>query len=95
MPTPTATSTPTPTPILTLSPTAIPMPIPAPTYTPTLADLVERVSPSIVRIDTSHEVGPDFIFDTSDPSGPILGLTNAHVIGKETGSLSQSTILRP
>ena len=88
--TPTPVPTYTPAPTWTPDPTSTPapMPKPTPTYTPrpmstptptpasTLADLVERVRKSVVRIDTPESMGSGFIVDSE---GYIL--TNAHVVG--------------
>ena len=67
---PTATSTPTPTPTATLTPTA----------TPTLATVIERLRPSVVRIDTDLGVGSGVIIETNASDGSALVLTNHHVI---------------
>jgi len=80
-PTPTLvppTPTPTPTPV---PPTPTPVP---PTPTPTLNSIVERVRPSVVRIETDDGSGSGFIiqvgFPTAQESNTALVLTNNHVI---------------
>ena len=64
-PTPSATSIPSPT------------PLPQPTAIPSLADVVERVGESVVRIVTDTGTGSGFVIESS---GYIL--TNAHVVGR-------------
>jgi len=77
-PTPTPTVVP-PTPTPTVVPPT-PTPTSAPTPTPTLASVVERVRPSVVRIETDKGNGSGFIFETPHPAGTALILTNSHVI---------------
>ncbi len=95
IPTPTVTPTYTPTPIPTPIPTPTPTPIPAATLIPTptdtpvatptqvtslsVADVVDRVRPSVVRIVSSDGGGTGFVIDAD---GHIL--TNEHVVEGET-----------
>ncbi|MCI0786540.1 MAG: trypsin-like peptidase domain-containing protein, partial [Chloroflexi bacterium] len=65
-----------PTPI----PTPTSTPAPAPTPTPTVADMVEKIRPSVVRINTSLGDGSGFIFEIPQTGGVALVLTNAHVV---------------
>ena len=81
--TPTTPPTPTPTPVPTSTPaptaTQAPSPTPAapaPTSTPTLAEIVERVTPGVVQIITPDGAGTGFVI-ASD--GRIV--TNEHVVG--------------
>ena len=80
-PTPSATpmpptATPSPTPSPTPAPTPTPTPSPTPTPTPrplTAAEIFERVSPSVVFIETPYATGSGFVID----GGYIV--TNVHV----------------
>ena len=78
-PTPTLTPTPTPlpptaTPSPTPTPTLVPTPTPTPTPRPlTAAEVFERVSPSVVFIETPYATGSGFVID----GGYIV--TNVHV----------------
>ena len=74
-PTPTPTSKPIP-------PTPTPLPTATSTSVPklTLAEMVEMVRPSVVRIETSLGDGSGFIFEISQTGGTALVMTNAHVI---------------
>ena len=78
LPTPTATPLPIPTPTPTPLPTLTPTPTPAPTPTPTLTETIQRLKPSVVRIETVFSSGSGVIFDTDGSSAYIL--TNHHVI---------------
>ena len=73
MSTPTATAPPTltPNPTATPRPTATPLPTPA----PTLADIIEDVTPAVVEISSLTRSGTGFIFDSN---GWIA--TNEHVV---------------
>ena len=81
-PTPTPSPTPTPRPTATPRPTRTPTPIPTPTPTPnpqmTLAQIVERVRPSVVRIETSTGAGSGVIFKKENLTAYIV--TNWHVV---------------
>ena len=77
-PTPTPTPKPSPTPIPTATPLPTPTPTPAPTPTPTLSETIQRLKPSVVRIETVFGSGSGVIFDTEGGSAYIL--TNHHVI---------------
>lgn len=72
--TPTAAPTPTPPPPETVANTSVP------TATPTLAQMVQRVRPGVVRIDTGRGGGTGFIFETERSSTSALVLTNYHVV---------------
>ena len=74
----TPTSTARPTPTATLTPT----PVPTPSATPavTLASVIQRVRPSVVRIDTNLSTGSGVIFEVSASDGSANVLTNYHVI---------------
>lgn len=88
-PTPTPTAVPTPQP--TATPTAVstptPTPVPSPTPTPTatvaplltLADLVEQVGPSVVKVVTDRGSGSGVAVKTL-PNGKVYVLTNQHVV---------------
>ena len=91
--TPTTITTPTKVPLST--PTAIPQPtpvtlptpviVPTPTAIPTpesLPDLIDRISPAVVRVLTDFATGSGVIVQSDDGTGLIL--TNYHVI--EDGS---------
>jgi len=85
-PTPTYTPEPTKTP----TPTATPTPRPTPTSTPTpsavsLEDLIERVRPSVVRIDTNLGVGTGVMFEVGQADLSALILTNYHVVEGASG----------
>ncbi len=76
-PTPTHTPVPTPTPAPTATHTATPTPsAPTPTGTPTLVEIVERVTPGVVQIIAPDGAGTGFAI-ASD--GRIA--TNEHVVG--------------
>ena len=81
-PTPTVTPTPTFTPSPTPVPTATPNPTPTPTATPavTLAAVIQRVRPSVVRINTDLGTGSGVIFEVTASDGSARALTNYHVI---------------
>jgi len=86
-PTATATPEPTPTPSATPTPTRVPTPTPSPTPTATpaptvesLADMVERIKPGIVRISTELGSGSGVIFEADAGGRTALVLTNYHVI---------------
>ena len=84
MPAPTATAMPTatPTPRPTATPIPTPTPTPKPTATPTpiptLSDMVERVRPSVVLVQTDVGHGSGVIFDSDGRNAWIV--TNHHVI---------------
>ncbi|NQU96761.1 MAG: trypsin-like peptidase domain-containing protein [Chloroflexi bacterium] len=85
LPTPTATPVPTHTPSPTPTATPVPTPTPSPTpaATPTaesLADMVERIKPGIVRIATNVGSGSGVIFEMGASGSTALVLTNYHVI---------------
>ena len=50
---------------------------------PTLADMMERIRPSVVLIRTSggRPRGSGLIFETDYPTATALVMTNAHVVG--------------
>ena len=76
-PTPTPSPVPTPTPAPTATHTATPTPsAPMPTGTPTLVEIVERVTPGVVQIIAPDGAGTGFVI-ASD--GRIV--TNEHVVG--------------
>ena len=79
-PRPTATSTPRPTATSTPRPTATstPKPTATPTPLPTLSDMVERVRPSVVLVQTDRGHGSGVIFDVD--GGNAYVVTNHHVI---------------
>ena len=72
-PLPTPTAGPRSTPTRLLQPTATPRPLP--TGTPTVADLVSRIQPSLAQIITTSGSGSGFVYDRSG-----LVATNAHVV---------------
>ena len=91
MPTPTVTvvpsatlaPTPTPSPTPTATPTTTPTATPRPTSTPAgeaegLSDMVKRVRPAVVRIQTGTNEGSGVIFETQGQTGYVL--TNFHVV---------------
>lgn len=77
-------STPIPTMIPTKSPTHIPDPpqVPTPTLTPSqsLASMLERIRPGVVRIETTTGTGTGVIFEKEANWGAAYILTNYHVI---------------
>ena len=83
-PVPTATPRPTPTPTPTPRPTATPVPTarPRPTATPPAAssrsEMVSRVRPSVVRINTRTGSGSGVIYETDGQTAYIV--TNHHVV---------------
>ena len=87
-PTPTPTPTPVPTSTPTPDPTATPRPTRRPTATPTptptrspavvLSEMVKRVRPSVVRIDSEFGSGSGAIFETQGRTAYIV--TNHHVV---------------
>ena len=82
-PTPTPIPPPTPTPTVTPAPTPTPLPTPTATPVPTvesLADMVERVRPGVVRISTEFGSGSGVIFEADASARTALVLTNYHVI---------------
>ena len=82
MPTPVPTATPTPTPAPTATPTPVPTPTPRPTPTNvpplSLREMVERVRPSVVRIESGSSMGSGVIFARQGQTGYVV--TNQHVI---------------
>ena len=87
-PTPVPTATPRPTPTPTPRPTATPVPTarPRPTATPpaglSLSEMVSRVRPSVVRIDTRDGSGSGVIYEINGQTAYIV--TNHHVIEGST-----------
>ncbi len=82
-PTPLPTNTPTPTPVPTSTPTPVPTPVPTLTPTPAAespAELIRRISPSVVKIVTDRSTGSGVIYEVDSASGAALVLTNRHVI---------------
>ena len=87
-PTPTATSTPvptaTPTPVPTATrqptrkPTATPTPIPTKSPAAVLSEMVKRVRPAVVRIESRSGRGSGAIFETQGRTAYIV--TNHHVV---------------
>ena len=81
-PVPTATPRPTPTPTPRPTPTPVPTATPRPTATPSaglsLSEMVSRVRPSVVRINTRTASGSGVIYDTDGQTAYIV--TNHHVI---------------
>ena len=81
---PTPTPTPVPTPTLIPTPTLVPTPQPTatliPTPTPSLASMVERVRPGVVRIDTNLGSGSGVIYESDAINRSALVLTNHHVV---------------
>ena len=73
--TPTPMPTPTPEPTLTPSPTNTPAPTPTTSASLSLADVVDKARPSVVRVVTDAGSGTGFVIDDS---GYIL--TNEHVV---------------
>ena len=85
------TPRPTPTPAATLMPTPAPTPTPRPTptaalapsqtrsVTPSLAEMVRKVRPSVVRIEIPGSSGSGVIYETRDETAYIV--TNQHVVG--------------
>ena len=95
--TPTPTSTPYPTPTKTPTPTATPTPTNTPTPTstpyptPSIADVVEKARPGVVRIAGTSGGGSGFVVDSA---GYIL--TNEHVVdgaGRLTVVFDDGTLL--
>ena len=89
-PTPTLppTATPLPTPLPTATPPAQPTPTPQPTSTfqptttpePTLAEVIERVAQSVVRIEYfQRSIASGFIYKTAGKTRVSI-ITNAHVV---------------
>ncbi len=84
-PVPTLTPTPEPTPTPTREPTPIPTPTPSfvpavPTYSSyDLASMVERITPSIVRIETESTTGTGIIYETTNRKSALI-VTNYHVV---------------
>ena len=74
VPTPSATQLPAAT--STPSPTATPPPVPTPT--PSLADVIEKASGSIVKISSRAGSGTGWIFATEDETAYIV--SNSHVL---------------
>ena len=52
------------------------------TAIPSLADLVEMISPSVIRIDTESGIGSGVIIETDVSDGSALVLTAHHVIDR-------------
>jgi S1-C subfamily serine protease len=71
-----ATSQHTATPVPTFTP------LPIATATPSLVDIVKRISPSIVRIDTESGMGSGVIIENNVSDGSALVLTAFHVINR-------------
>ena len=80
---PTATPRPTRTPRPTSTPRPRPTPTPIIIREPTvsISEMVKRVRPAIVRIETVAGTGSGVIFKTTGVVGYVI--TNAHVVGKE------------
>ena len=76
LPTPVPTPLPTPTP--TLAPTRTPQ--------PSLVEMLERVRPAVVRIDTDIGMGSGIIFERDGHSGAYV-VTNHHVV-EDAGSIT-------
>ena len=70
----------------TATPTTAPTPTVAATPTPTLADLVNRVKPSVVKITRSGGGGSGVIFDVDEEYAYIV--TNYHIIGTASSGIS-------
>jgi len=49
----------------------------------TIASIVERVRPSVVRIKRGGGTGSGFIFETDYPNAKAFVMTNAHVVGDD------------
>ena len=83
-PSPSSTPVPTPTSLPDHTSTASPVPtetataIPEATATPSIAEVVEAVAPSLVQIVTSSGSGSGFAFEAD------WLVTNAHVVGRDT-----------
>ena len=81
-PTPVPTATPTPVPTATRRPTSTPTPTrtPIPTLSPSaaLSEMVKRVRPAVVRIDSRFASGSGAIFETQGRTGYVI--TNHHVV---------------
>ena len=81
-PTPVPTSTPVPEPTATRRPTSTPhpTPTPVPTLSPgvALSEMVKRVRPAVVRIESNISRGSGAIFNTQDRTAFIV--TNHHVV---------------
>ena len=80
--TPVPTTTPTPSPTATRRPTSTPRPTrtPIPTTPPVavLSEMVKRVRPAVVRIETTEGNGTGVIFETQARTGFVV--TNYHVV---------------
>ena len=77
-PTPTHTPTATPPPTPTLTPTAHPTPTPTVVKVSSIAEVAQRLRPSVVRIESSGGTGSGFIISSNG-----LIVTNAHVVGED------------
>ena len=79
-PIPTATPEPTATPTPVPTPTRRPRPTPTPTKSPAvvLSEMVKRVRPAVVRIESSTSSGSGAIVETQGRTGYII--TNHHVV---------------
>ena len=73
--TPTPMPTPTPEPTLTPSPTNTPAPTPTTSASVSVADVVDKARPSVVRVVTGNGSGTGFVVDSA---GHVL--TNQHVV---------------
>ena len=95
-PRPVSTATPTPEPTATRWPTSTPppTPTPVPTLSPgvALSEMVKRVRPAVVRIESNTGRGSGAIFETQDRTAYIV--TNHHVVegfAEVTVTINEST----
>ena len=99
-PVPTATATPTPEPTPTPTPSATPSPTPAPTATPTPtprpADIIARVTPSVVSISTDFALGSGVVVSEDGLIATAFHLVEdaaSIIVGFSDGSEAQARLL--